>query len=82
MDQIVQTLGMIGTLTEHITDEELDHMLRTCALGECVGFIFVQPLKHGEAMDNLARQRRWIETIKAVRQTNIETGIEEARKAA
>ena len=39
MDQNVQAMGMFGTLTEHITDAELDHMLRTCALGESVGFI-------------------------------------------
>ena len=82
MDQIVQSLGLVGTLTDAIADAELDLMLKTISILDTTACIFGSPLEHGKTIESLDAQRKLIEAVQHVRATLREVGLITEEEAA
>ena len=58
MSDVINALSTALLLTQHITDDEVEHMADTIRHAESLSFVMVLPLEFGQKNDNLQAQQQ------------------------
>ena len=68
MDILISALSVCHMNTLEVTDEKLTKMLKTIAVADAAGFIFVKPLDLKMTMEKLELQKKAIGLVQGIRE--------------